>query len=110
MTRTSALLLSAASLAAAGGQLLFRLGAQHKTTLWEFINAPILAGLLLYGIGTALWIYTLSQEKLLVVYAFTALTFALVYLGSVLILGETLTMRAIFGIAFVMSGLYLLAS
>jgi drug/metabolite transporter (DMT)-like permease len=110
MTRTSTLLLSGASLAAAGGQLLFRVGAQHKNTLADFINAPIIFGLLLYGLGTVLWIYTLSKEKLVVVYAFTVLTFALVYLGSVFLLGETLNARAVCGIALVMGGLYLLAA
>lgn len=108
MTRTSALLLSGASLAAAGGQLLFRVGAENKTTLSEYLNAPIIIGLILYGLGTILWIYALSKEKLVVVYAFTALTFAMVYLGSVLLLGETLSARAGCGIVLVMGGLYLL--
>lgn len=110
MTRTSALLLSGASLAAAGGQLLFRVGAQHKTSLSDFINAPILFGLLLYGLATVVWIYTLSKEKLVIVYGFTVLSFALVYLGSVLLLGETLSARAVCGIALVIGGLYLLAA
>jgi drug/metabolite transporter (DMT)-like permease len=110
MTRTSVLLLSGASLAAAAGQLLFRVGAQDKTSLSEFINAPILLGLLLYGLGTLLWIYTLSKEKLVVVYAFTVLTFALVYIGSMFWLGESLGARGVCGIALVMGGLYLLAA
>lgn len=110
MTRTSVLLLSGASLAAAAGQLLFRVGAQDKTSLSEFINAPILLGLLLYVLGTLLWIYTLSKEKLVVVYAFTVLTFALVYIGSMFLLGESLGARGVCGIALVMGGLYLLAA
>ena len=110
MTRTTGLILAAASLAAAGGQVLFKVGAQHRTHFAAFINAPILLGLLLYGLGTALWIYALSQEKLVVVYAFTVLTFALVYLGSVLLLGETLTLKACCGVALVLGGLFLLTA
>lgn len=64
MTRTTGLILAAASLAAAGGQVLFKVGAQHRTHFAAFINVPILLGLLLYGLGTALWIYALSQEKI----------------------------------------------
>ena len=110
MTRTTGLILAAASLAAAGGQVLFKVGAQHRTHFAAFINVPILLGLLLYGLGTALWIYALSQEKLVVVYAFTILTFALVYIGSVLLLGETLTLKACCGVALVLGGLFLLTA
>ena len=78
MSLTSLWMLLAASLAAACGQLLFKVGAQHKTHAVEFLNGPIGLGLLLYLLGTMLWIYVLSKEKLVVVYGFTALTFVLV--------------------------------
>ena len=109
MTRNSILLLLAASLAAACGQLMLKVGAQHRTHLVEFLNGPIATGLLLYLCGTIVWIYVLSKEKLVVVYAFTALTFVLVYLGAVLTLGESLTLRAGGGVVLVLAGLYLLA-
>ena len=108
MTRSSALLLIGASVAAAGGQLLFKVGAQHRTHVLEFLNGWISIGLLLYALGTVLWIYALSKEKLVVVYAFTGLTFALVYLGGVLLLSESLTSRASLGVVFVLGGLYLI--
>lgn len=110
MKLTSVLSLGAASLAAAAGQLLFKLGAGQKTQFLQFVNAPILTGLALYGLGTVLWIYALSKERLVVAYAFTVLTFALVYLGSVLLLGESLTVRASCGVVLVLGGLYLLAA
>jgi len=103
------LMLLAASLAAACGQLLLKVGAQGRVHALEFLNAPVAFGLLLYLCGTILWIYVLSKEKLVVVYAFTALTFVLVYLGAVLTLGESLTLRASGGVALVLAGLYLLA-
>jgi drug/metabolite transporter (DMT)-like permease len=110
MTLSSLWMLLAASLAAACGQLLLKVGAQHRIHAVEFLNAPIAIGLLLYLCGTIVWIYVLSKEKLVVVYAFTALTFVLVYLGAVLTLGESLTLKAGAGVALVLAGLYLLAS
>jgi drug/metabolite transporter (DMT)-like permease len=107
---SSVWMLLAASLAAACGQLLLKVGAQHKTQLADFLNSAIALGLLLYLCGTILWIYVLSKEKLVVVYAFTALTFVLVYLGALLTLGESLTLKAGGGVALVLAGLYLLAS
>jgi drug/metabolite transporter (DMT)-like permease len=110
VTLPSLLMLLAASLAAACGQLLLKVGAQGRVHALEFLNAPVAFGLLLYLCGTILWIYVLSKEKLVVVYAFTALTFVLVYLGAVLTLGESLTLKAGGGVALVLAGLYLLAS
>lgn len=109
MTPASLWLLLAASLAAACGQLLLKVGAQGRIHALQFLNPPIACGLLLYLCGTVLWIYVLSKEKLVVVYAFTALTFVLVYVGAVLMLGESLTFRAAGGVALVLAGLYLLA-
>jgi drug/metabolite transporter (DMT)-like permease len=109
MTLSSVWLLLAASLAAACGQLLLKVGAQHKIHFVEFLNTWVALGLLLYLCGTIVWIYVLSKEKLVVVYAFTALTFVLVYLGAVLTLGESLTLKASGGVVLVLAGLYLLA-
>jgi drug/metabolite transporter (DMT)-like permease len=110
MNPASIWMLLAASLAAACGQLLLKVGAQHKTQALQFLNVPIGVGLLLYLCGTILWIYVLSREKLVAVYGFTALTFVLVYLGAALTLGESLTLRAGGGVLLVLAGLYLLAS
>jgi multidrug transporter EmrE-like cation transporter len=110
MTLSSIWMLLAASLAAACGQLLLKVGAQHRTHVVDFLNTPVAIGLLLYLCGTIVWIYVLSKEKLVVVYAFTALTFVLVYLGAVLTLGESLTLKASGGVALVLAGLYLLAT
>ncbi|HEY3732189.1 MAG TPA: hypothetical protein VGL28_13105 [Steroidobacteraceae bacterium] len=109
MSWPSVFMLLVASLAAAGGQLLLKFGAEHRTRMVEFFNHWIAIGLLLYLCGTILWVYVLSKEKLVTVYAFTALTFVLVYLGAMLTLGETLTSRAGGGVLLVLAGLYLLA-
>ena len=109
MSRWSISLLSAAALMAAIGQILFRLGARDKTDIVALFNAHILSGVALYGGGTLIWIYVLSREKLVDVYAFTALTFALVYIGAVTILDERLHLQAMTGVALVLLGLFLIA-
>ena len=108
MSLSSILLLTFAAFSAASGQLLFKIGANGKEQFIDFFNLQIFIGLILYGLGTIIWIYALSFEKLVNVYVFTALTFALVYLGGVIILGETLNYPGIAGVLLVLSGLYLI--
>lgn len=110
MSLYSTLLLAIAAIAAACGQLLFKIGADGKTSLSEFLNVNIFIGLVLYAIGMAIWFYSLSFEKLVSVYTFTALTFVFVYLGAVFVLGESLRLLAITGIALVLAGIYLIIS
>lgn len=110
MTRLSIGLLLIASFSAAAGQLLFKLGAQGHARLIEFANMQILLGLLLYLIGTAIWVYVLSTERLTEVYAFTALTFVLVYVAGVFVVGERLVMSTVIGICLILAGLYLIVA
>jgi drug/metabolite transporter (DMT)-like permease len=108
MTRLSLSLLVIASLAAAGGQMLFKIGASDRQHLPEFLNVPIMLGLILYGASTVIWIRALAEERLTTVYAFTALTYAFVYLGAVAVIGERLTFIGLLGITLVLTGLYLI--
>jgi drug/metabolite transporter (DMT)-like permease len=94
---------------AAAGQLLFAGGARGRTDLLSFINPSIMAGLALYGVSTAFWIYSLSRAPLLQVYPFTVLTFVLIYLVAVLVLGEQPTIPGLAGVTLVLGGLYLLS-
>ena len=98
------------TLCAAAGQMLFKVGATGRESLESFFNHWILSGLALYGLDTLLWIFALSRLPLTVVYPFTALTFVLVYLGGVLVLGEQTSLRAVSGVLLVMLGLYLISS
>ncbi len=109
MAPTSVLLLTTAALSAASGQLLFKVGAHERHHLVEFFNIYILIGLGLYAFGTAIWIYALSIEKLVNVFAFTGLTFVLVYLGGVVLLNETMTTAGVGGVLLVLLGLFLIA-
>ena len=110
MQKLSIVLLVSSAVAAAVGQLLLKKGADGKTAFLEFINFPLITGLLFYLVGVAIWIYVLSREQLVNVYAFTALTFVLVYLGGVIILDEHITRPAMVGIALILAGLYLIVN
>lgn len=104
------LLLLSSAMAAAGGQLLFRIGAQGRTTLLQFVNWPLAFGIGLYGLSTLLWIYALSRLPLKNVYPFTALTFVLVYAAAIVVLDERPSWRGFAGIAIVLVGLYFIVS
>jgi len=110
MSRSTVLLLIGASFAAACGQLLFRLGARDRIGLLAFLNPYIALGMLFYAGGTVAWIYALSREQIVAVYAFTVVTFVLVYLGGVLLLGEQINAAKTMGVALVIAGLYFVTS
>jgi len=110
MGRLSVILLVLSSCSAAAGQLLLKIGAHGREQLTEFVNIPILLGLLFYVTGTAIWIYVLSKESLINVYAFTALSFVLVAACSLIFLGERITLGGVMGIILVLVGLYLITS
>jgi drug/metabolite transporter (DMT)-like permease len=94
---------------ASAGQVLFKLGATGRTEVSEFFNPLIAAGILSYGLGTALWILALSKAPLTLVYPFTALTFVVVYAAGVMFLGETTSARSLAGIALILAGLFLVS-
>jgi len=104
------LALVSGAICAAGGQLLLAVGARGRTEIVSFLNLWIVLGLGLYGLGTVFWIYSLSRSALIQVYPFTVLTFAMVYLGSILFLGERPTLSGNCGVLIVLAGLYLLSA
>jgi multidrug transporter EmrE-like cation transporter len=98
-------LLLVATVCAAGGQVLFKLGAAGRTAPLQFVNPQIAGGGTLYFISTVLWITALSKAPLSVAYPFTVLTFVLVYLASIVLLGERPSSNAIVGVGMVLAGL-----
>ncbi len=109
MERHAIYLLTLSAITAACGQLLLKVGAQGRNEWFSFINPYVVGGLVLYVASALVWIYVLSFEKLTNVYAFTALTFVLVYLGGVMLLGEKLSAAAVSGIVVILLGLYLIS-
>jgi drug/metabolite transporter (DMT)-like permease len=95
---------------AALGQVSFKHGAVGRAVLMDFLNPWILLGLALYLAGTILWILALSAVPLTVLYPFAALTYVLVNVFAVALLGEQLTPRGMAGTGFVLLGLFLVAT
>lgn len=98
-------LLLVSTLCAAAGQVFFKLGAANRTTLADFINPQIIGGGVLYFLGAVLWVGALSRTPLSAAYPFTVLTFVLVYLASILLLGERPSPNAFVGVGLVLAGL-----
>ena len=98
------------SVLAAAGQVLLKIGVNGATTLPGFINLRVVAGLACYVLGTVLWFIALSRMPLSRVYPFTILTFVIVYLAAITLLGERMTAHLITGVVLVLSGLVIIAT
>jgi multidrug transporter EmrE-like cation transporter len=98
-------LLLVAAVCAAAGQVLFKMGAASRTSLMALINPQIVSGGVLYLLGAGFWVIALTRLPLSVAYPFTVLTFVLVYLASVFLLGERPAPGAIVGVVLVLGGL-----
>lgn len=105
MTLGVFLALLAGSLCAAGGTFLLKLGAMNGTGLMDFVNFKIFAGLALYGLGSATWIYCMSRAPLSLVYPFNALTFVLVMVSAFVLLGERPSPANVGGSLLILSGI-----
>ena len=100
------------------GHLLIKMGvtvASHQTAtglfdrLVHYILQPAaMTGLVIYGIGTLLWIYAVSQRHISFLYPLTALTYVAVALGGKFMFGEAISSQRWLGIAVVVIGVGML--
>ncbi len=73
---------------AAAGQVLLKSGAHGQTHALALFNPSVLGGVVCLGIGQMLWLVAMTKLPLHVVYPFTFLAMAIVFLSSVAWLGE----------------------
>jgi undecaprenyl phosphate-alpha-L-ara4N flippase subunit ArnE len=99
------------------GQLLFRKTAVSAPSLATLdgmttliANPLFLLALVMYGAATLLWVGVLQQVPLSRAYAFTALSFVIVPVASILMFGETATPRLGIGLGLVIAGLILIGA
>lgn len=98
----------------ASGQVLFKLtsrtvgdfGVSGLTRL--IFNPYLLSALVLYGLGTVVWIYVLKAVPLTIAYSFMALTFCVVPVLAHLWLHEPLTWKYGLGALLIMGGMLLI--
>ena len=89
MTQTVVGILVGSAIVAAFGQIMLKLGSGRGGSLIATLLDPFtILGLVAYGASLLLWLKALSAAPLHVVYPFTMLTFVLVGLASVVVLGE----------------------
>jgi drug/metabolite transporter (DMT)-like permease len=112
------LLLFMSAVSASMGQVLFRKGVLvtgevnfRVSILSELIklvfNPVVFSGLILYFVGTVLWLIALSKTTLNFAYPFTALTFVLVMVSSKVIFLENIPTLRYFGVILIILGLLL---
>lgn len=105
-----ALLITVAVIISAG-QVLFKVAsapfAQGLGWRAVIFSPALLSALVLYGLGTALWIAVLARVDLSRAYPFAALSFVLVPLLSHFLLGERIGPAYLAGVAFLAVGVVL---
>jgi len=112
------LLLLMSAVSASMGQVLFRKGVlvtgevNFKTSILSELsklvfNPVVFSGLILYFVGTVLWLIALSKTTLNFAYPFTALTFVLVMVSSKVIFLENIPTLRYFGVILIILGLLL---
>lgn len=100
------------------GQLLFKrvsmgldgVNGMEAIALKLATDPWFILALALYGSATILWILALREVPLSIAYPFTALAFVLVPLASAALFHEPLSARYFIGLAFVVTGVWILGS
>ena len=92
----------------AAGQLLFKCTANSQAISGSYLHPHtllwLLSALLLYGITTFGWIWTLQQGPLSRIYPSMALAFVIVPLLSAVLLGERLQPTYWLGVTMIVAG------
>ena len=92
----------------AAGQLLFKCTADSQALSGSYLHSRtllwLLAAMLIYGVTTFGWIWTLQQGPLSSLYPWMALAFVLVPLLSSVLLGERLQMTYWLGVVMIVAG------
>lgn len=104
------------TLLAASAQMLMKAGTNqlgNHTSLFRMAidlatNVPLLAGLALYGIGTALMILALKHGELSLLYPLISLSYVWVAILSVMLFHETMNPLKIAGICVIVTGVAVL--
>lgn len=98
-------------IAAAGGNLLMKLGADATndvSMVYRLMDWRILIGLSLFALSAVLYIVLLGALPLNVAQSMMALQYVVVMITSVLLLGEALPLLRLLGAGFVVVGVLLI--
>jgi multidrug transporter EmrE-like cation transporter len=118
-TRLLLLILSSVALSALA-QLLLKIGVGgassgavslpwHARMAAMLMSPHVLGGLLLYGIGTLIWLFVLARAPLSIAYPFVGLGFIMTAAMGAMVLGEAVTPLRMFGVLLIAIGCVLVA-
>jgi drug/metabolite transporter (DMT)-like permease len=93
-------------------QLLIKSGAQKlgaqptlgTTAFAAVLDVPLMAGLCLYGLSAVLLVLALRHGELSMIYPVIALTFVWVTILSGVVIGESMSLYKVAGIAIIVAG------
>ncbi len=78
--------------------------------IWFLFTSPfVILGLVLYGVGTILWLFALKQVDLSLAYPFVGMSFLFVFAFSVLFLQESFDITRFLGTVVIVIGIAILA-
>lgn len=120
MTLKSLLLIMTSVSLSAIAQTSFKYGLSRITfapdtgivmKIFSFLTSPfVFGGLSLYACGTVFWLFALRQMDLSLAYPFVSISFILVTISGILILGEPISATRMIGLGFIVTGLLIMAS
>ena len=116
MSRKDMLLCLAFAVLLPVGQSLFKFAANYDARLAGplparlFLNPPLIAAGLWYGLTALLWFYVLTRVPLSTAYAFSLLGAALVPLIGWLVFKEAVSWRMAAGYGLLLAGLFLIVA
>jgi uncharacterized membrane protein len=91
--------------AAGGGEL-----HMNADSLKSLLTSPIVwGGLVLFALSAIVWLFALSRASLSFAYPFAALSYVLIVLFSILVLHEDVPVLRWVGVAFIVTGILLVA-
>lgn len=116
LTIGAEVLVAGSVLLATSGQLAMKLGLGKASGVWTWapppLHAPltlgVLGGLLIYGMGTLLWMTAISRRNISYLYPLASLNYILAALGGHYLLHERLLPGRWIGIAIMGAGIVLL--
>jgi drug/metabolite transporter (DMT)-like permease len=118
LTVSQILLLMVYAAGMSGGQVLFKMAALRyvaeggvgERLLGLVCNIYFVTALVFYAGYAILWVWILSFTPLSRAYPFVALAFALTPLLGAMLFGETISLRVIVGLLFILCGLFIVTS
>ena len=118
LTVSQILLLMVYAAGMSGGQVLFKMAALRyvaeggvgERLLGLVCNIYFVTALVFYAGYAILWVWILSFTPLSRAYPFVALAFALTPLLGAMAFGETISLRLIVGLLFILCGLFIVTS